>query len=1023
MTLTRTTTPYGAAAYRALIAAVHAAKDGDPLKPVTVVVATELVGVAARRALARGDGRPGIAALSVVTLRRLAEIIAGRDVAGDGRRPLTETKLAGTIRSLLAEQPGEFEKVADRIGTVRALATAHRELRALDDRELDALGDGERVVAETVRVHRELEARCTDTAFDEVDLLEAATVRADRVRHAVVVFLPSDLDAPEQAFLDALGEATTVDQIIGDANDDAGREPVAARVVHASDADDEVRGVVREVVAALHSGTPGHRISIFYGTADPYARLLHEHLRRAEVAFAGRGVRSVLDGRFGRGLLRLLRLPEHDFRRDEVLGWITDAPVRWRGATVHSSPWERVSRAAGVVSAQHWARLAEHAAERRRHAETESAAAEPRAWVIERDERTANTATELLEFVENLIARFERIKAATTWHDLGSEAMSMWTELLAGSPGNDEDARAVARITAALQAITDLGADGGHPDLRTLRELLELQLADNVDRVGVTGVGVQVGPVSDGAGAECDLVFVLGAAEGTLPARRSDDPLLPDRIRRGTGLPTLREQSHRCHHQFLASLGAAPPTGRIVTFPRGDLRSGGTRMPSRWLEPSLRAISGNAQLTIAKWEDAGCEEWPSYAGELARTTTLATAQEWRQRAAAVACADGTEPPADAGGAATGRARATRAARRFGRFAAHTGNLIGEDLPDPTSGRPVSATALQSWATCPDDYFLRYLLGISPIVQPEDVVQISALDQGTVLHDILDKLTRRALDEGWAPGHGEPWPDRALTVLDELADDRFAQAEREGVTGFACLWERDREALRTDLHTWLGRDDERRAPGGLAPEAAEWAFGHHGGPDTALDLGDGRALRLRGSIDRIDRTREGRLVVTDYKSGGAGSYADLSPANPCDGGKKLQLPIYALAARTGLAPRSREPVVSSFWFTSRKGGFREIGYPVDDQLMATATDTVRAIVDGITRGVFPSRPSGRSAPWPGQAAPSFRCHACDPDGLGEGGVDARWKRLVEDETLADPALRAVRELLFGVCVDHDGEVDQ
>ena len=108
-------------------------------------------------------------------------------------------------------------------------------------------------------------------------------------------------------------------------------------------------------------------------------------------------------------------------------------------------------------------------------------------------------------------------------------------------------------------------------------------------------------------------------------------------------------------------------------------------------------------------------------------------------------------------------------------------------------------------------------------------------------------------------------------------------------------------------------------------------------------------------------------------------------------------------------------MSSFWFTSRKGGFREIGYPVDDQVMATATDTVRAIVDGITRGVFPSRPSGRSAPWPGQAAPSFRCHACDPDGLGEAGVDARWKRLVEDEALADPALRAVRELLFGVSV--------
>ncbi len=46
--------PYGEPAARALFDAVVAGKGGDPLAPVTVVVPTNYVGVAARRLLAAG---------------------------------------------------------------------------------------------------------------------------------------------------------------------------------------------------------------------------------------------------------------------------------------------------------------------------------------------------------------------------------------------------------------------------------------------------------------------------------------------------------------------------------------------------------------------------------------------------------------------------------------------------------------------------------------------------------------------------------------------------------------------------------------------------------------------------------------------------------------------------------------------------------------------------------------------------------------------------------------------------------
>ena len=45
------TTPYGADAHRALAAEIARLKGGDPLRPVSVVVSSNPIGIAARRAL------------------------------------------------------------------------------------------------------------------------------------------------------------------------------------------------------------------------------------------------------------------------------------------------------------------------------------------------------------------------------------------------------------------------------------------------------------------------------------------------------------------------------------------------------------------------------------------------------------------------------------------------------------------------------------------------------------------------------------------------------------------------------------------------------------------------------------------------------------------------------------------------------------------------------------------------------------------------------------------------------------
>jgi inactivated superfamily I helicase len=87
-----------------------------------------------------------------------------------------------------------------------------------------------------------------------------------------------------------------------------------------------------------------------------------------------------------------------------------------------------------------------------------------------------------------------------------------------------------------------------------------------------------------------DVVFVVGLAEELVPGRLREDALLPERVRAlAPGqLAPLRDRLDRQHRQLLAALAAAPE--RIVSFPRGDLRRSSTRLPSRWLLPSLRVL-------------------------------------------------------------------------------------------------------------------------------------------------------------------------------------------------------------------------------------------------------------------------------------------------------------------------------------------------------------------------------------------------------------------------------------------------
>jgi hypothetical protein len=332
----------------------------------------------------------------------------------------------------------------------------------------------------------------------------------------------------------------------------------------------------------------------------------------------------------------------------------------------------------------------------------------------------------------------------------------------------------------------------------------------------------------------------------------------------------------------------------------------------------------------------------------------------------------------------------RASTHFTRF---DGNLAGLVVPSPANG-VTSATRLEGWASCPFGYLLQNVLGVEQVDNPEEELSITALTRGSLVHDVLERFMLEALDR--RPGERirpeQPWPaaDRARMVA--VAEQLFAEYEGRGLTGRPIFWRRDRERILADLLWFLDLDDVNRRLHRLEPLAAELAFGFGSGVEAVpIELPDGRAVRFRGMADRVDVAGDGTLHVVDYKTGSSDSFKGLGEDDPDLGGRKLQLPVYGVAARLHRAEPDA-PVLAQYWFVSTKGKFGRIGYRLTPELLEHVGRTLGMVVAGIEAGVFPAFPA---TPNPRYVA----CDPCDPDGLGVSELFRAWARKRSDPALA------------------------
>jgi hypothetical protein len=137
------------------------------------------------------------------------------------------------------------------------------------------------------------------------------------------------------------------------------------------------------------------------------------------------------------------------------------------------------------------------------------------------------------------------------------------------------------------------------------------------------------------------------------------------------------------------------------------------------------------------------------------------------------------------------------------------------------------------------------------------------------------------------------------------------------------------------------------------------------------------------------------TVIDYKSGRASRFSRIAN-DPVDGGKHLQLPIYAMALK-GWRPEI-ESIAAEFWFVMDSGGSKTVGTS-----LAVATprfeEVIDQIVSGIQEGIFPAYPGERSIPGRSGVFAQENCAYCPYDRICPGGRAWAWEHKSDDPALA------------------------
>lgn len=931
--------PLAAQLQQQLVDELARQRPGDPLEPVLVVVPSWPAAVQLRRRLAAACEGAAYAGVRFTTPAGLVHALAAAEAADRGLRVLPPWGFELLVwRGAEAHGP-YFSGVLQRPGVTAALAGTMRRLRRLEvtAARLDALAGEAREPAERERwnslaaMGRALEqrlplARPGPGFADEAALLALAaeslgaagaplgsggpgrgggyaagglparTGGAGRSGPGVAERLGARrlaLWGVDDAFdgapawkrlLDALARAEGIEvlRVPGPGTPFVPWPqpgPVRVRTISCATELEEADAIAEQVLEAAQAGVPFWRMAVVYRRDGPQLGWVGDALRRAGVPVFVPGGDSAALTPAGRAVLGWLGLVRDGLRRVPLMDWLRQAPLRpdWLG--IEAAEWRPV----------HWERLSVRA----------GLAGDPRAWPDRLERLPASEgeagqrgsdrkpAASLRQAVQTVLGEVEAFPRQGTWGAMAA-ALCGWFDRAVdgGAPG----AATVRARLAGLARLDEVDVPGASVSIQLFAEAAAGVL--DAPAVDGEGPGFEQGAVAllsapQAMGCAFDAVVVGGLVQPGFPAGPAVDPVLsPQDLERLGDIGVVQQavRHSRREEELFAWAASSARQRTVLTRARFEGASGRELLASPFLERLERAglVDESKRLPplFVAGRDAGVglESLPAiHDFDMAAARRLGPEapdelQRWY--------------PHGAQGARARQARWDTAPTVYDGVLdalaeAHPpGRATGADEPG------WSPTELEDYARCPRYYFFHRLLGMEAEGEPEEGEGLVGLVRGAVVHRALGRFYEELLGK---PGPLPPagWEARVRRAVQEaLEQGEPALSELAGVARVQA------DALVEVLARFIRDDAARRAREGLVPVQVEKPFG-----GLALAGADGRQVRFKGRIDRLDVRAEGsqgppaRVRVVDYKSGRPKD----GTATRLNGGLRLQPAVYLWAA--------------------------------------------------------------------------------------------------------------------------------
>ena len=404
-------------------------------------------------------------------------------------------------------------------------------------------------------------------------------------------------------------------------------------------------------------------------------------------------------------------------------------------------------------------------------------------------------------------------------------------------------------------------------------------------------LGVPVLTPSDVQGGRYEHVFILGLSEGVMPAPLTEPALLDfyERRRlRAAGFPvrTALDFVHTRERDFWATLEAA---SNSITLSYPSYADNRPQSPSSYF----------ARLSLVPQ--------PAQPGHAVSPEEILIQNLLKQ------AADTPEIQH------VQRAVEAERSRKAGRLDVFNG-VTGQ--PRKIDQHPFSATQLTRYGQCPYRWYAQHVLSLQEKTSSD--TELLPHERGELYHRVLELAVEGAAH----------LPDPRASIQGNI-DGAFDRATKELGLNRRTAWERQAgehlDRLRQSVQ------DDAFMPAGQQVLATEQKF----------DL-QWHGLRVTGQIDRIDRTVDGHLIITDYKSSSSKPHG----AKDSEGKARLdvQLPLY-LEVAAQLYPGATQVTGTYLSLTRREG--RTLGQAtLDPQALISLTDQVKA---SMSAGHFPVEP--------------------------------------------------------------------